>query len=77
MFLSNDLRTEMGKQAVALCQALKYSSAGTVEFLVDQNTGEFYFLEMNPRLQVEHAVTEAITGVDLVYQALRIAKGNV
>ncbi|CAH1981753.1 unnamed protein product [Acanthoscelides obtectus] len=65
----------MGEQAVSLCKKLGYYSAGTVEFLVDQNRN-FYFLEMNTRLQVEHPITECITGVDLVQQMLRVAKGH-
>lgn len=64
----------MGEQAVRLCQKLGYHSAGTVEFLVDENKN-FYFLEMNTRLQVEHPITECITGVDLVHQMIRVAKG--
>lgn len=65
----------MGEQAVTLCKKLGYSSAGTVEFLVDEQRN-FYFLEMNTRLQVEHPITECITGVDLVHQMIRIAKGH-
>lgn len=64
----------MGEQAVRLCKKLGYSSAGTVEFLVDENKN-FYFLEMNTRLQVEHPITECITGIDLVHQMIRVAKG--
>lgn len=64
----------MGEQAVRLCKKLGYSSAGTVEFLVDEKKN-FYFLEMNTRLQVEHPITECITGVDLVHQMIRVAKG--
>lgn len=64
----------MGEQAVSLCKRLGYYSAGTVEFLVDSQHN-FYFLEMNTRLQVEHPVTEYITGVDLVHQMIRVAKG--
>lgn len=64
----------MGEQAVKLCKKLGYSSAGTVEFLVDEKKN-FYFLEMNTRLQVEHPITECITGVDLVHQMIRVAKG--
>lgn len=65
----------MGEQAVSLCQKLGYSSAGTVEFLVDGDRN-FYFLEMNTRLQVEHPITECITGIDLVQQMIRVAKGH-
>ncbi|KAK0150229.1 Propionyl-CoA carboxylase alpha chain, mitochondrial [Merluccius polli] len=64
----------MGEQAVQLAQAVQYSSAGTVEFLVDSSKN-FYFLEMNTRLQVEHPITECITGLDLVQQMIRVAKG--
>lgn len=64
----------MGEQAVALAKKIGYSSAGTVEFLVDSKKN-FYFLEMNTRLQVEHPITELITGIDLVHQMIRVAKG--
>src|SRR5210317_1149408 len=74
-FLDEATRRQMGEQAVALARAVQYQSAGTVEFIVD-NQRNFYFLEMNTRLQVEHPITEMITGVDLVEEQVNIAEGK-
>ncbi|MEW7007313.1 acetyl/propionyl/methylcrotonyl-CoA carboxylase subunit alpha [Lentilitoribacter sp. EG35] len=74
-FLDEATRKAMGEQSCALSKAVDYVSAGTVEFIVDKNRN-FYFLEMNTRLQVEHPVTELITGVDLVEQMIRVADGE-
>lgn len=74
-YLDPETRKSMGEQSVALAQAVGYTSAGTVEFIVDSSRN-FYFLEMNTRLQVEHPVTELITGVDLVEQMIRVANSE-
>jgi acetyl-CoA carboxylase biotin carboxylase subunit len=74
-FLDQEKREEMAKMAIKFLKELKYNSIGTVEFLVDQNKN-FYFLEVNPRIQVEHPITEAVTGIDLVEQQIRIAQGE-
>jgi acetyl/propionyl-CoA carboxylase alpha subunit len=74
-FLTEKEREEIGSLAVKFARELKYQGAGTFEFLVDQNKN-FYFMEVNPRLQVEHPVTEAVTGIDLVEQQIRISEGE-
>jgi acetyl-CoA carboxylase biotin carboxylase subunit len=73
--LDNSLRKKMGKMAVQIAKAVNYYSAGTVEFLLDSDRN-FYFMEMNTRIQVEHPVTEVITGIDLIEQQIRIANGE-
>jgi 3-methylcrotonyl-CoA carboxylase alpha subunit len=75
--LPDGVRDRMAVAAVALCRATRYRSAGTVEFVVDADTFHFYFLEMNTRIQVEHAVTEMITGVDLVAMQIDLARGRL
>ncbi len=74
--LDADLRERLRAAAVALGAHLRYRGAGTVEFLVDADRGEFYFLEVNARIQVEHPVTEAITGLDIVAEQIAIAEGR-
>nr|WP_290221397.1 acetyl-CoA carboxylase biotin carboxylase subunit [Trichocoleus desertorum] len=73
--LSQELREKMGSSAVRVAQSINYVGAGTVEFLLDQS-GNFYFMEMNTRIQVEHPVTEMITGLDLIAEQIRIAQGE-
>jgi acetyl-CoA carboxylase biotin carboxylase subunit len=74
--VSPELRAEITQAALRIVQHIKYENAGTVEFILDQEQGKFYFLEMNTRIQVEHPVTEMITGVDLVTEQLRVAGGK-
>ncbi len=74
-FVDSEMRDAMGQQGIALAKAVDYVSAGTIEFIVDADKN-FYFLEMNTRLQVEHPVTELVTGIDLVEQMIRIADGE-
>ena len=73
--LSSDLREKMGQAAVTAAQSIRYTGAGTVEFLLDK-AGNFYFMEMNTRIQVEHPVTEMVTGLELIAEKIRIAQGE-
>ena len=73
--LSEAVRKKMGEASLSLCKKVSYDSVGTVEFLVDQETGKFYFMEMNTRIQVEHPVTEMVTGIDLIKEQIRVAAG--
>jgi pyruvate carboxylase len=75
VFLSDEERRELCESALKIGRAVKYRAAGTVEFLQDADTGKFYFIEVNPRIQVEHTVTECVTGIDLVKAQIRIAGG--
>lgn len=74
-FLTPDLRKKMGKAAIRAAEAAEYENAGTIEFLVDAK-GNYYFIEMNTRIQVEHPVTEEVTGIDLIKQQIRVANGE-
>jgi len=74
VIVTEGLRKQMGEMAVAIAKSVKYRNAGTIEFLMDEN-GKYYFMEMNTRIQVEHPVTEMVTGIDLVKEQIRIAAG--
>lgn len=74
-FLTQDLRDAMGRAAIQAAKAVQYENAGTIEFIVDKD-GRFYFIEMNTRIQVEHPITEMVTGVDLIKEQLKIASGE-
>ncbi len=74
--LSASLRARMGEAAVRLCRHVEYRNAGTIECIVDPASEDFYFMEMNTRVQVEHCVTECMTGVDIVKEQIRIAQGE-
>ncbi|MGT2743213.1 acetyl-CoA carboxylase biotin carboxylase subunit [Streptococcus plurextorum] len=74
--IGKTLRSQIGQAAVRAAQAVNYENAGTIEFLLDETLGEFYFMEMNTRVQVEHPVTEFVTGVDIVKEQIRIAAGQ-
>ncbi|KAB7624378.1 pyruvate carboxylase [Alkalilimnicola sp. S0819] len=75
-YLDDDTRESLCQSALRLARAAGYYNAGTVEFLMDADSGEFYFIEVNPRIQVEHTVTEEVTGIDIVKAQIRIAEGN-
>ena len=75
-FMKDDEREALCQSALKLAKSVGYSNAGTVEFLMDVDTGEFYFIEVNPRIQVEHTVTEQVTGIDLVKAQILIADGE-
>lgn len=73
--LTESVRKKMGEASLALCKRVNYDSVGTVEFLIDQDTGKYYFMEMNTRIQVEHTVTEMVTGIDLIKEQINVAAG--
>ncbi len=74
--LDDAVRAEIGATAVRLCRHVGYRSAGTIEYILDAGSGAFYFMEMNTRVQVEHPVTECVTGIDIVKEQIRIASGE-
>src|SRR5690606_25158568 len=74
-YLSDEQRNELCGYALKIAQATDYVGAGTVEFLMDADTGKFYFIEVNPRIQVEHTVTEEVTGIDIVKAQIHILEG--
>jgi acetyl-CoA carboxylase biotin carboxylase subunit len=74
--INADMRKRFGKAALRAVEAVKYHNAGTIEFLYDQKSTNFYFMEMNTRIQVEHPITEQITGVDLIKEQIRVAAGE-
>lgn len=76
-FFSDEQRSSLCEEALKIGRAVRYLNAGTVEFLQDADTGQFYFIEVNPRVQVEHTVTEAVTGIDIVRAQIRIAEGAI
>ena len=73
--MNDELRKRMGDTAVAVAKAVNYENAGTVEFLLDKNDN-YYFMEVNTRIQVEHGITELVTGVDLIKEQIKIAAGE-
>ncbi|MEP2784913.1 MAG: pyruvate carboxylase [Pseudoruegeria sp.] len=75
-YLSEEQRTEICELGYKICKHVNYECAGTVEFLMDMDNGEFYFIEVNPRVQVEHTVTEEVTGIDIVQAQILIAEGK-
>ena len=76
MALDETVRSELCTAAVELAQHIKYDNAGTMEFLYDMDSKKWYFIEMNPRIQVEHTVTEVVTGIDLVRAQIQVAQGR-